>query len=67
MSKQQYNYGATASTEVGFIGKRSPEFNTLCDNVVTNIYTINSSLKSLDNALKTIGTRKDNQGLRNTM
>ncbi|CAH1369868.1 hypothetical protein MTP99_011354 [Tenebrio molitor] len=67
MSKQQYNYGATASTEVGFIGKRSPEFNTLCDNVVTNIYTINSSLKSLDNALKTIGTRKDNQGLRNTI
>ncbi|XP_044255887.1 syntaxin-12 [Tribolium madens] len=67
MSKHPYNYGATASTDVGFMGKRSPEFNNLCDNVVTNIYTINSSLKTLDNALKTIGTRKDNQGLRSSI
>lgn len=67
MNKQPYNYGATSSTDVGFVGKRSQEFNNLCDNVVTNVYTINSSLKTLDNALKTIGTKRDNQGVRNTM
>lgn len=37
----------------------------MSDSVVTNIYTINASYKTLDSALKSIGTNKDNQGLRN--
>ncbi|XP_018572998.1 syntaxin-12 [Anoplophora glabripennis] len=59
------NYGSISSPTVGFSGEQTSEFNSYCDNVVTNIYTVNSSLKTLDNALKNIGTQKDNQGLRN--
>ncbi|CAG9820111.1 unnamed protein product [Phaedon cochleariae] len=59
------NYGSISSPAVGFSGNINPEFNSYCDSVVTNIYTINSSLKTLENALKVIGTKKDNQGVRN--
>lgn len=63
------NYGSISSSsqEIGFAGDRSVEFNTACDSVVTNIYTINASFKVLDTALKNIGTKKDNHGLRNKM
>ncbi|KAF2902845.1 hypothetical protein ILUMI_03339 [Ignelater luminosus] len=66
MNKQPQNYGTMSSTqEVQFEGSSiSSEFNSLCDNIVTNIYTINSSWKTLDNALKSLGTSRDNQGLR---
>ncbi|KAG5877011.1 hypothetical protein JTB14_021907 [Gonioctena quinquepunctata] len=61
-----HNYGSISSPTVDFSGTSSnSEFNNYADNVVTNIYTINSSLKTLDNALKVIGTKKDNQGVRN--
>ncbi|KAJ8922572.1 hypothetical protein NQ315_007602 [Exocentrus adspersus] len=63
MSRPQ-NYGSI-SPAVGFSGEPTTEFNSYCDNVVTNIYTINSSLKTLENAIKNIGTTKDNQVLRN--
>ncbi|XP_045479582.1 syntaxin-12 [Harmonia axyridis] len=67
MNKPLHNYGSISSTsqDVLFSGDRSVEFNAACDSVVTNIYTINSSFKVLDTALKNIGTKKDNHGLRN--
>ncbi|KAJ8953109.1 hypothetical protein NQ318_013453 [Aromia moschata] len=64
MSRPPQNYGSIESPVVGFNDNTS-EFNSFCDNVVTNIYTINSSLKTLESALKSIGTKKDNQGFRN--
>lgn len=65
MHRQHQNYGATSSTrEIDFVGSISTEFNSLCDSIVTNIYTINSSVKTLENSLKQIGTNADNQGLR---
>ncbi|XP_074037650.1 syntaxin 13 [Leptinotarsa decemlineata] len=62
-----HSYGSiTSPPAVDFSGSsNSSEFNSYADNVVTNIYTINSSIKTLDNALKVIGTKKDNQGVRN--
>ncbi|CAH1993993.1 unnamed protein product [Acanthoscelides obtectus] len=69
MSRPSQNYGSISNPNpnIGFSGgsSNSTEFNSYCDNVVTNIYTINSSLKTLDNALKVIGTKKDSPGLRN--
>lgn len=67
MNNRPINYGATSSTDVKFSGGVSEEFNNACDNVVTNIYTINSSWKTLDSALKNLGTAKDNKGLRDKM
>lgn len=67
MNKKPVNYGATASTNVTFEGVSPPEFNALSENVVTNIYTINSNWKQLDSAQKNIGTPKDNRGLRDKM
>ncbi|KAK9869971.1 hypothetical protein WA026_006068 [Henosepilachna vigintioctopunctata] len=66
MNRQMQNYGSISTPpDVNFAGNRSVEFNITCDNVVTNIYTINSSFRGLENALKNIGTTKDNHGLRN--
>ncbi|XP_071452493.1 syntaxin-12-like [Hetaerina americana] len=65
--RNQKTYGSTSHVPaVGFAG---PEFNihgfkSLCDSITTNIYTINTSRKTLEKALKTIGTEKDNQVLR---
>lgn len=68
MNRQQPNYGSMSdTTEINFSAGNPSEFNVLCENVVTNIYTINSSYKTLENALKAIGTNKDNQGVRNNM
>lgn len=67
MNRIPQNYGSISTPSVGFSGDNFSEFSNYCDNVVTNIYTINSSLKTLENALKIIGTKKDNQGLRNNM
>ncbi|XP_060531438.1 syntaxin-12 [Cylas formicarius] len=61
------SYGSIGEPDVGFSGNQtlSKDLNSLCDNIVTNVYTINSSLKSLENALKVIGSAKDNAGVRN--
>lgn len=67
MNRPQQNYGSFSSSVAGISGDSSSTFNNYCDSVVTNIYTINASLKTLENALKTIGTNRDNQGLRNNM
>ncbi|CAH0560472.1 unnamed protein product [Brassicogethes aeneus] len=67
MNRSQQNYGSISGPSVGFAGTNSQELNSLCDSVVTNLYTINGSIKTLDNALKTIGTKRDNQGLRNNV
>ncbi|KAF5281980.1 hypothetical protein FQA39_LY00504 [Lamprigera yunnana] len=67
MDKNLQNYGTMSSdaADVRFEGpSNATEFNSLCDNIVTNIYTINSSWKTLENALKSLGTTRDNQGLR---
>ncbi|KAJ8985382.1 hypothetical protein NQ317_007539 [Molorchus minor] len=66
MNRQSQNYGSISAPTVGF-SENTSEFNSYCDSVVTNIYTINSSLKTLETALKCIGTKKDNQGLRNSI
>lgn len=67
MNRPSQNYGSISSPLTGVSGESSTAFNNYCDNVVTNIYTINTSLKTLENALKTIGTSRDNQGLRSNM
>lgn len=66
--KSTANYGTMETTsDVQFAGTSSNEFNSLCDNIVTNIYTINTSWKTLDSSLKAIGTPRDNKGLRDNM
>ncbi|KAI4462671.1 syntaxin [Holotrichia oblita] len=66
--KSTVNYGTMETTsDVQFAGTSSNEFNSLCDNIVTNIYTINTSWKTLDSALKAIGTPRDNKGLRDNI
>lgn len=67
MNRPPQNYGSISSPLAAHSDESSTAFINYCDNVVTNIYTINASLKSLEHALKTIGTKKDNQGLRNNM
>ncbi|XP_017783949.1 PREDICTED: syntaxin-12 [Nicrophorus vespilloides] len=65
MSKRTQSYGSMASTtDVEFAGNISTEFNNLCDNIVTNIYTINQSWKTLESSFKSLGTSRDNEGLR---
>lgn len=69
------NYGTMGSRNpsivpsVSFAGPTvSPtELKNLTENITTNIYTINSSWKNLENSLKLIGTARDNQGLRDKM
>ncbi|XP_046673102.1 syntaxin-12 [Homalodisca vitripennis] len=63
----QRSYGATSDStvpSVGFSSSSHPELYALGENITTNIYTINSSLKQLDETLKALGTKRDNQGLR---
>ncbi|KAK7874231.1 hypothetical protein R5R35_006271 [Gryllus longicercus] len=63
----QKTYGTNDDVpNVGFSGSPfSPtELYNLCENITTNIYTINTSWKTLQDALKAIGTERDSQGLR---
>nr|CAD7440466.1 unnamed protein product [Timema bartmani]CAD7453996.1 unnamed protein product [Timema tahoe] len=65
----QKSYGSmnTNVPNVGFAGgvQFSPtELYNLSENITTNIYTINTNWKNLERALKSIGTERDNQGLR---
>ncbi|KAF5284593.1 hypothetical protein FQR65_LT02419 [Abscondita terminalis] len=67
MDRTLQNYGTMSSdnTDVHFEGgSNTSEFNSICDNIVTNIYTINSSWKTLESALKSLGTTRDTKGLR---
>lgn len=62
------NYGTmSGGPEVAFEGTSSTDFNVMCENVVTNIYSINTSLKGLEACLKSVGTGRDNKGLRDKM
>ena len=65
--KSPATYGTMSSAPDVSFSENTVEFNTLCDNIVTNIYTINTSWKTLDGALKNIGTSKDNKSLRDKM
>lgn len=65
--RNQKTYGSTnRAPTVAFAGPGFDflEFKNLCDSITTNIYTINTSRKNLERALKNIGTERDNQGLR---
>ncbi|PNF18452.1 hypothetical protein B7P43_G09020 [Cryptotermes secundus] len=66
--ERQKNYGATGNSvpNVGYVGLQfSPtELYNLSENITTNINTVIRSWKNLEQALKSIGTDKDNQGLR---
>lgn len=62
-------YGAMSDSNVPDVEFSSSQFSptemfALCENITTNVYTINSSLKQLDDAFKVLGTAKDNQGVR---
>ncbi|XP_066254619.1 syntaxin-7 [Euwallacea similis] len=69
MNRNPANYGSIRDPEVGFSGTRNKdtfrEFNSLCDDIATKLYTINASFKALQDCLKLIGTAKDNTGVRN--
>lgn len=43
------------------------ELYNLCENITTNIYTINNGRKKVEKELRSIGTGKDTQGLRDQM
>ncbi|XP_063224310.1 syntaxin-12 [Bacillus rossius redtenbacheri] len=64
----QKNYGSMSTVpNIDFMGtlQFSPtELYSLSENITTNIYTINTNWKNLERALKSIGTERDNQGLR---
>lgn len=68
-SGSQRTYGAISDRNVPNVEFSGSQFSptemfALCENITTNVYTINSSLKQLDDAFKVLGTAKDNQGIR---
>ncbi|XP_046394853.1 syntaxin-12-like isoform X2 [Ischnura elegans] len=68
--RAQRNYGSTSQVPaVGFSGPdfNNMEFNSICDSITTNLYTINTARKTLEKALKTIEAGKDNEGLRDSI
>ncbi|XP_056642746.1 syntaxin-12 [Diorhabda carinulata] len=66
MNRQPPMYGAIdPAPQVVFSDERIVEFNNVTESVATNIDTINSGIKTLENASNVIGTSKDNRGLRN--
>lgn len=65
MAHSSRGYGSTDQrSDVPDVGFSPTELYSLSENITTNIYTINSSWRTLDRAFKTIGTSKDSQGLR---
>ncbi|XP_076647341.1 syntaxin 13 isoform X2 [Halictus rubicundus] len=65
MAHSSQTYGSTDQrTDVPDVGFSPTELYSLSENITTNIYTINTSWRTLKNAYKNIGTNKDNQGLR---
>jgi len=69
------NYGALSEApEIVFGGTRPrnigavrSEFNQLSETISSNIFTIQSSGSNLERALKSLGTRRDTQGLRDSI
>ncbi|XP_014468419.1 PREDICTED: syntaxin-12 isoform X2 [Dinoponera quadriceps] len=65
MAHSSQTYGSTDHrVDVPDIGFSPTELYSLSENITTNIYTINTSWRTLEKAYKNIGTSKDNQGLR---
>lgn len=65
MAHSSQNYGSTDHrVDVPDIGFSPTELYSLSENITTNIYTINTSWRTLEKAYKNIGTSKDSQGLR---
>lgn len=66
-SSRQQGYGSISTDpvpEVDFNQFSPTEFYSLCESITTNIYTINTSWKQLEEALRSIGTERDSPGLR---
>ncbi|XP_076302507.1 syntaxin-12-like [Lasioglossum baleicum] len=65
MAHSSQTYGSMDQrTDVPDVGFSPTELYSLSENITTNIYTINTSWRTLERAYKNIGTNKDNQGLR---
>ncbi|XP_033339342.1 syntaxin 13 isoform X2 [Megalopta genalis] len=65
MAHSSQTYGSTDQrTDVPDVGFSPTELYSLSENITTNIYTINTSWRTLEHAYKNVGTNKDNQGLR---
>ena len=65
MAHGSQTYGSTDQrTDVPDVGFSPTELYSLSENITTNIYTINTSWRTLERAYKNVGTNKDNQGLR---
>ncbi|XP_032682150.1 syntaxin-12 isoform X2 [Odontomachus brunneus] len=65
MAHSSQTYGSTDHrADVPDIGFSPTELYSLSENITTNIYTINTSWRTLEKAYKNIGTNKDSQGLR---
>lgn len=71
MYRPSTNYGSITDPEVGFSGSGSgtsdisTEFESLSNYIATNVFTINSSIRTLQDAVKLIGTSRDSLELRN--
>ena len=65
MAHSSQTYGSTDQRiDVPDVGFSPTELYSLSENITTNIYTINTSYRTLERAYKNIGTKKDSQGLR---
>ncbi|KAI4500441.1 hypothetical protein M0802_004403, partial [Mischocyttarus mexicanus] len=65
MAYSSQTYGSTDQrTDVPDVGFSPTELYNLSENITTNIYTINTSWRTLERSHKNIGTNKDNTGLR---
>ncbi|KAG7196597.1 hypothetical protein KM043_013087 [Ampulex compressa] len=65
MAHSSQTYGSTDQrTDVPDVGFSPTELYSLSENITTNIYTINTSWRTIERAYKNIGTNKDSQGLR---
>ncbi|XP_058788833.1 syntaxin-12 [Phymastichus coffea] len=65
MAHSSHTYGSTDQrSDVPDVGFSPTELYSLSENIITNIYTINTSYRTLERAHKHIGTNKDNQTLR---
>ncbi|KAL7303000.1 syntaxin-7 [Trichogramma pretiosum] len=65
MAHSSHTYGSTDQrSDLPDVGFSPTELYSLSENITANIYTINSSYKTLSRSFKLIGTNKDNQAVR---
>ena len=65
MAHSSQSYGSTDQrSDVPDVGFSPTELYSLSEDITSNIYTINSSWRTLERAFKRIGTNKDNKELR---